>query len=140
MQIVVFLALAGIFLVLTLVRVGGARRDLILRRWPALALALGAGIELARGGVWLALGLGGAAAIVWVMTPSQLRSKTTAAGMAPDARDIEARRILGVGPNAAVDEIRAAYRAKMAQAHPDRGGNHADAARLTEARDRLLGR
>ena len=60
--------------------------------------------------------------------------------MAPDARDIEARRILGVGPNAAVDEIRAAYRAKMAQAHPDRGGNHADAARLTEARDRLLGR
>jgi curved DNA-binding protein CbpA len=52
--------------------------------------------------------------------------------------DLAARRVLGVAPNATPAEIRQAYRTKMAQAHPDRGGSHNEAARLTAARDRLL--
>ena len=52
--------------------------------------------------------------------------------------EAEARAILGVGPAATEAEIRQAYREKMARAHPDRGGRHADAARLTAARDFLL--
>jgi curved DNA-binding protein CbpA len=55
-----------------------------------------------------------------------------------NAQDAEARAVLGVGSTATAAEIRAAYRSKMAHAHPDRGGAHADAARLTAARDRLL--
>ena len=46
--------------------------------------------------------------------------------------------ILGLPRDATPDEIRAAYRMKMASAHPDRGGSHNEAARLTAARDRLL--
>lgn len=57
---------------------------------------------------------------------------------AVDPADAEARTTLGVGAQATEAEIRAAYRTKMAQAHPDRGGRHSDAARLTAARDRLL--
>jgi DnaJ-domain-containing protein 1 len=56
----------------------------------------------------------------------------------PDPAEAEARAILGVGPDADEAEIRQAYRARMARAHPDRGGGHAAAARLTAARDRLL--
>jgi hypothetical protein len=140
MQIVVFAALAGIFLLLTLLRVGGARRAILLQRWPAVALGLAAGFELVRGGVWLALGLGGAAVIAWAIAPSQVRSNAAAGPIPEDPRDIEARAILGVGPKADAAEIRAAFRTKMAHAHPDRGGAHADAVRLIAARDRLLKR
>lgn len=52
----------------------------------------------------------------------------------------EARSILGVGPEAGPDEIRAAYRRLMALAHPDKGGTEGLAARLNAARDRLLKR
>jgi hypothetical protein len=52
--------------------------------------------------------------------------------------DSAARALLEVGENATAAEIRAAYRKKMARAHPDRGGAHNEAARLTAARDRLL--
>ena len=138
MQIVAFLALAGIFLILTVVRVSGARRAVLLRRWPSALLILAAGLELARGGFWIALGLAAAAAVTWLAVPSQAQTKP--AGAAADPGDAEARAILGVGLNADAAEIRAAFRARMAQAHPDRGGAHADAARLTAARDRLLRR
>lgn len=43
--------------------------------------------------------------------------------------------VLRVSPRADVTEIRAAYRARMREAHPDGGGagNHADVARIAEA-------
>lgn len=43
--------------------------------------------------------------------------------------------VLRVSPRADIGEIRAAYRARMREAHPDGGGagNHADVARIAEA-------
>jgi curved DNA-binding protein CbpA len=55
-----------------------------------------------------------------------------------DPADARARAVLGVGASANEGEIRRAYRAKMAKAHPDQGGSEAEAALISAARDRLL--
>lgn len=135
----ILLAVTALFAVLLLARVGGARRADVLRRWPAMVLMFGAAYVAMRGQIWFAVGLLGAAGIAWVLAPEHRRASRRAAAQV-DTRDSEARAMLGVGLNATTDDIRAAYRAKMALAHPDRGGSHADAARLTAARDRLLKR
>jgi len=46
--------------------------------------------------------------------------------------------ILDVVPAASADEIRAAWRSKIAGAHPDLGGSEAQAAALNQARDAML--
>lgn len=51
----------------------------------------------------------------------------------------EARDILGVGPDATPDDIRAAHRRLMLSNHPDHGGSTWIAARINQARDVLLG-
>ena len=48
------------------------------------------------------------------------------------------RAILGVGPGADVDEIRAAYRSAAKRAHPDRGGSSEAFRRVRTAADVLL--
>ncbi|KAB7644055.1 molecular chaperone DnaJ [Polymorphobacter fuscus] len=53
---------------------------------------------------------------------------------------IAARHTLGVGENADAAIIQAAWRARMAAAHPDAGGSDAAAQAVTEARDLLLAR
>jgi len=50
----------------------------------------------------------------------------------------EARSILGVGPDATADDIRAAHARLIRLAHPDKGGTAGLAAQLNAARDRLL--
>jgi hypothetical protein len=50
----------------------------------------------------------------------------------------EARAVLGVGPAATREEIRAAYTRLMRSVHPDKGGTAGLAAQLNAARDRLL--
>jgi hypothetical protein len=135
------LALGAVFALLFLARLGGARRYEVMKRWPALVLAGAALFALARGALWPALAFALGAVIVWEVWPRLAqRFAPTAKTFADDPADRDARAILGVGVNATPPEIRAAYRAKMAHAHPDRGGNHAEAARLTAARDRLLGK
>lgn len=78
-----------------------------------------------------------AATAAWMLYPEWTRSRRAGPG-ADDAGDAEARALLGLGRDAGEAEIRRAYRAKMTRAHPDRGGSHAAAAKLTAARDRLL--
>lgn len=110
---------------------------LLLERWPSVVLGLGALLALVRGQIWFGLGLAAAAALVWfVAPPAQAPRKAPSTSPEDDA----ARRILGVSADATPDQIRAAYRAKIAKAHPDRGGSDAEAAKLTAARDRLLKR
>jgi hypothetical protein len=138
--------LLALFALLALLRVGGARRAQLIRRWPSVVLGLAAAGFLLRGGVRGALLFGGVAAVIWLVQDylERARPAGTEAGARPGTRanidDAQARALLGVGPTASPAEIRAAYRAKMSAHHPDRGGGHDFAARLTAARDRLLKR
>ena len=52
----------------------------------------------------------------------------------------EARSILGVGPDATPDEVRAAHRRLLAAVHPDKGGSAELTRRVNGARDVLLRR
>jgi len=135
----IILALSALFALLFMARVGGARRRQVMERWPALALAGAALLAFARGGWLPGVLLTLAAGAAWELWPRFTAARArTAKNSTPDPADAEARAILGLGEDATASEIRAAYRMRMAQAHPDRGGSHSEAARLTAARDRLL--
>jgi len=129
----VLFAVCALFALVLLARIGGARRGQLVGRGPAILFAGAAIFAAVRGAYWPAAGLGAVAVALWFW-----REAPPAPERRDDPADAEARRILGVGAQATVAEIRSAYRRKMATAHPDRGGSNAEAARLTAARDRLL--
>jgi DnaJ family protein C protein 19 len=101
-----------------------------------LALAGGAGLALwlvGRGQLVPGLAIG--AAVVALGFAGWMRQRVAVRPM----DEIEARQLLGVGLNASADEIVAAHRRLIAEAHPDRNGSGGDrAARLNAARDLLL--
>jgi hypothetical protein len=140
MLFLALLIVAGVFALLFFTRVGGARRVVVARHWPAIAFAVAAIFALVRGALWPALAFAGLSFAAYVLSPALRRFM---APKPPEAApetpaDREARAILGVPRGASDQQIRAAYRSKMAHSHPDRGGSNAEAARLTAARDRLL--
>jgi DnaJ family protein C protein 19 len=58
----------------------------------------------------------------------------------PSLDETEARAILGVGPAADAEAIRAAHRRLVSAVHPDRGGSAELTRRINTARDVLLRR
>lgn len=136
----VLLGLTLVFGVLFFTRLGGVYRAELKRRWLSVLFAAAAFLCLLRGVIGPAIAFASLSALTWVMWPQieLWRQPKPASPQEDTPEDFAARRLLGVGPNATPAEIRGAYRSKMAQAHPDRGGSHNEAARLTAARDRLL--
>jgi hypothetical protein len=55
----------------------------------------------------------------------------------PEA-EMAALAVLGLAPGAGIGDIQAAFRARMAEAHPDAGGSDEAARSVTAARDLLL--
>jgi CysZ protein len=79
------------------------------------------------------LGLVGSAIYIGVRCPIAV------AATAP-SDDERAAQVLGVQANASVEEIRSAFRKRLFEVHPDRGGDEEATRRLVDARDRLLRR
>lgn len=111
--------------------------------WIAAGSLLFAAARLAAGGKLLpALLLGGIAALMlWQGRKGHLRMKSAAP--APDAvpeprQIVEARAILGVGPDADAAAVRAAYRQMIERVHPDKGGSAELTRQVNAARDLLL--
>ena len=102
-------------------------------RWIGIAIGGFFAVELFVRGYILFGSLMAAATAAWAWSDA-LRHKVAALPM----DEIEARSVLGVGPSANADDIRAAHRRLIAQVHPDKGGSGELARRVNAARDRLL--
>jgi DnaJ-domain-containing protein 1 len=115
---------------------GGGWR--VLTGAMALAAFTSAGYAGVRGswGVAIVLGVVGLWLAASTRRPAPTGARPAEKGMSPE----EARRVLGVGPEAGESEIREAYKRLMRAVHPDRGGSAGLAAQLNAARDRLLKR
>jgi hypothetical protein len=132
------IAIAIVFVLLLVGRLGGAQRRLLTKRWPAVLMGVAGIFLLVRGQIWPAIAFGALGALAWVLEPRLVAPPPPPQTGPEDAEDASARSVLGVARGAGASEIRAAYRTKMRAAHPDRGGSHNEAARLAAARDRLL--
>jgi DnaJ domain len=100
-----------------------------------------AGYAAIRGlwGVGIVLGVIG----LWTVTEARRRPVIRRQVVHPPRNELslaEARAILGVSPDATLEEIKAAYGRLIRMAHPDVGGTEGLAAQLNAARDRLIKR
>jgi len=89
------------------------------------------GLKLLSGGKLIPGAALMAGAILWA---AWRRGRATAAAMPVE----DARRLLGVGPQASLAEIRDAHRRLIAKVHPDSGGSAELANRVNVARDTLV--
>jgi hypothetical protein len=71
-------------------------------------------------------------AIIWWQVQARRQ-----ANVLPEA-EMAALAVLGLAPGAGVGDIQAAFRARMAEAHPDAGGSDEAARSVAAARDLLL--
>jgi hypothetical protein len=140
-----YLALGALALVLFFIVADPRRRVLKRREWrfggglfalAAFAAAAWMGIRGGWGGAIVLTVLGIGLALSTRQQPANTPPKPPTTEMSTE----EARRILGVGPDATAEEIKAAYAKLMRVAHPDQGGTTGLAAQINAARDRLLGR
>ena len=110
-------------------------------RMPAGLVSVGllfAGLMMSFRGSWIVGGpLIVASIVVGVLARARPR-RAAAAPSGPRLSEAEARDVLGVGPAASPQEIRAAYNRLMRKNHPDVGGTNGLASQLNAARDRLL--
>jgi hypothetical protein len=137
----------GLILIGVLIGGAGLRRAGQLTRrlvgpWRP-GVGVGALIALFSGAALVARGAlaeGAALAALGLVLAVGARRRPPAAPTAPEASAMgidEARRMLGVGPDAGPAEIEAAYRRLMMRVHPDHGGASGLAAQLNAARDVL---
>lgn len=142
-MLLIGLALAAVAL-WVLVRLGKQTEKARRGHWRISATLLGgtcfagAVLAVAKGSyLWAA-----ALAVAGLYLVIQSRVRTVPARQPPQPASrmtmAEAREILGVGPDASVEEIQRAWKRLMARTHPDQGGSEGLAARVNAARDHLL--
>jgi hypothetical protein len=135
-----YLALGLVALALFIAATGG-KPVLKRREWRVLSAAMAVAAFTAAAFVGVRGKWGAAIVLVVVglgLAASARKTSPRAASSASRMSVEEARRILGVGPDATLEEIQAAYTRLMRRAHPDTGGSAGLAAQLNAARDRLL--
>lgn len=137
----IYLVLGGALLALYVWATSGKSPLLKRREWRVLTGALSLAAFTAAAYVGVRGGWGSAIVLaiigLWLAASTRKPSPVPPSAMARMSAD-EARRIMGVGPDAGREEIQAAYTRLMRAVHPDKGGTAGLAAQLNAARDRLL--
>jgi hypothetical protein len=133
----------GVAILWILVGLGRGQTLFKRREWRLLSgafavAAFGAAAFAAlRGGWEIAIVL--AVLGLWTVTTARINGPRAAPASPSGEMSLEeARSILGVGPDATHEEVKAAYTRLMRMAHPDKGGTTGLATQLNAARDRLL--
>ena len=107
-------------------------RGLSRNQLVAIGSALAGVWMLTRGGWQLAVPM--LLPGIWLLVQHNKQQPPRAPTMDVD----EARRVLGVAPDADADSIRAAHRRLVTRVHPDQGGSAELAGKVNAARDILL--
>lgn len=125
--------------VIAAIILSGRAKTMSSNDWLAVAIAL-IGVNFLRGGNWLFGGGLITAALAWSGSKLLGTGKIGKAEI-PKPRNFEldrARSLLGVTDSADKAKIKAAWRSRLTQHHPDRGGDEELARQINRARDILL--
>ena len=107
-----------------------------LKRFGGAAIAGVIAIRLLTSGKPVMGILAAVIAIIWWQVQVR-RQGDSGAAVLPEA-EAAALAVLGLAPGAGIGDIQAAFRARMAEAHPDAGGSDEAARSVAAARDLLL--
>ena len=130
--------LAGILILRHLGRMPAGGQRNFQRQALGLALVVGAALLALKGQLLIAVPLlgFGAGMLGWQNLPFQKTYNPAPPATTMDKS--EALAVLGLKPNATVDDIRAAHKNLLRGLHPDTGGSTYLAAKINAARDLLL--
>lgn len=103
-----------------------------LKRWGAVAALVLLALRFLETGRIVPALIAAAGAGFWYFATRQR--------LGAAAQEAQARALLGVTPDADAQEVHAAWRRRLATAHPDAGGSSAATAEATAARDLILAR